>query len=188
MKKPWKIAFFTLLAINVLTISSLLFFFMQPSERPIPKPQTAEGATFLVHASKEDVNVFINDYIQKKTKKETLSYRVWVDDRVYIASEIEVFGRKIPLTMSFLPNVVNGDVELRDPDLSLGALHIPARYALNYLQKRASLPGEVVIDPNHNRIYVAVTHMRLKNNYRLSVQSFDLPHDNIMLTLTIPTK
>lgn len=187
MKKPWKIAFFTLLMINVATIGSLFFFLMQPSERPIPKPQTAEGATFLVHATKEDINSFITHYIQQKTKKETLSYRVWVDDRVYIASEIEMFGRKIPITMSFLPNVVNGDVELRDPNLSLGELHIPARYALNYLQKHASLPDEVVIDPNDNRIYVAVTHMRLKNGYRLSVQSFDLPHDNIMLTLTIPT-
>lgn len=188
MKKPWKIAFFTLFIINVATIGGLLFFLLQPSESTIPTPKTTKGATFLIHASKEDVNAFINDYIQKKTKKETLTYRVWVNDRVYIASKIDLFGRNIPLTMSFLPTVVNGDVELRDPDLSLGALHIPARYALNYLQKRASLPNEVVIDPNHNRIYVAVTHMRLKNGYRLSVQSFDLPHDNIMLTLTIPTK
>jgi len=188
MKKPWKIAFFTLFITNVVTIGGLLFFLLQPSESTIPTPKTTKGATFLVHASKEDVNAFMNDYIQQKKKKGTLSYRVWVNDRVYIASEIELFGRNIPLTMSFLPNVVNGDVELRDPDLSLGALHIPARYALNYLQTHASLPDEVVIDPNHNRIYVAVTHMRLKNNYRLSVQSFDLPHDSIVFTLTIPTK
>ncbi|ANB61529.1 YpmS family protein [Anoxybacteroides amylolyticum] len=188
MKKPWKIAFFTLVMIHVVIIGGLFFFLMQPSESTIPEPKATKGATFLIHAAKEDVNAFMNDYIQKKKKKGTLSYRVWVNDRVYIASEIELFGRNIPLTMSFLPNVVNGDIELLDPDLSLGGLHIPARYALNYLQTHVSLPDDVVIDPNHNRIYVAVTHMRLKNGYRLSVQSFDLAHDNIALTLTIPTK
>ncbi|MCZ0755135.1 YpmS family protein [Anoxybacillus sp. J5B_2022] len=188
MNKKWKIAFFTLLAANVVTVGSLLFFLLQPSELSITAPKTVKGATFLVHSSKEDVNATINHYIQSKMKKQALPYRVWISDRVYVASQIEVFGRNVPLTVSFLPNVVNGDLELRDPDLSLGELRIPAQYALKYLRTHASLPEGVIIDPDNNRIYVALTNMRLKNGYRLSVKAFDLPHDNIVFTLTVPLK
>lgn len=184
----WKTAFFVLLAVNIVAVSALFFLIFQPSKQTVPAPETAKGATFLVHSSKQDVNVMINSYIQKKMKKQLLPYRVWISDRVYVASQIEIFGRTVPLTVSFLPNVVNGDLELRDPDLSLGELRIPAQYALKYLRTHANLPEGVIIDPDNNRIYVALTNMRLKNGYRLSVKAFDLPHDNIVFTLTVPLK
>lgn len=84
--------------------------------------------------------------------------------------------------------VIKGDLELRDPDLWLGELRIPAEYALKYLQKHPNLPEEVIIDPDKPRIYVALTSIRLKNGYRISAKEFDLQHDNIVFTLTVPIK
>ncbi|MBB5325661.1 uncharacterized protein YpmS [Anoxybacillus tepidamans] len=184
----WKIAFFALLTVNIVAVSALFFLIFQPSKQTVPAPETAKGATFLVYSSKEDMSVIINDYIQKKMKKQSLPYRVWISDRVHLASKFLIFGREVDVTVSFVPKVVNGDLELGDPDLSLGELRIPVEYALKYLQKYANLPEEVIIDPENTRIYVALTNIHFKNGYRISAKEFDLQRDNIVFTLTVPIK
>jgi uncharacterized protein YpmS len=185
----WKTCFFALLAVNVVVIGLLFFFIFQPSKQAIPTPKNIKGATFIVHSSKEDANVMINNYIQKKTKNDPLQYRVWLSDRVYLASKVPVFGRDVDLTVSFVPKVVKGgNLELSDPYMSLGELQIPVNYALKYLQKHARLPEEVIIDPSSNRIYVALSEFRFANGYQLSAKEFDLQHDKIVFTLTLPVK
>jgi uncharacterized protein YpmS len=187
----WKTCFFALLAVNVVVVGVLFFFIFQPSKQtiPIPSSKNIKGATFIVHSSKEDVNVMINNYIEKKTKNHPLKYRVWLSDRVYLASKVPVFDRDVDLTVSFVPKVVKGgNLELSDPYMSLGELQLPVNYVLKYLQKHARLPEEVIIDPNSNRVYVALTEFRFANGYQLSAKEFDLQHDKIVFMLTVPVK
>lgn len=185
----WRTAFFALLAVNVMAFASALFFIFQTSKEDVSMQGTEQGASLLIHASKEDVNVIMNNYMKDKAKNGPLSYRAWISDRVYVASKVPIFGRNVDLTISFIPEVVEGgNLELRDPDLSLGELDLPVRYALAYLQKHAQLPEEVIIDPDQSRVYVALTNMRLKNGYRIAAKQFDLQRDQIVFTLTVPAR
>ncbi|WP_027409766.1 YpmS family protein [Anoxybacteroides tepidamans] len=185
----WKRAFFALLAVNIVMLASLLFLVFRAPKEAIPAPKATKGATFLVYASKEDVNVMINNYIKEKAKNGPLSYHAWIDDRVYLTSKVPIFGRQVDLTVSFIPEVVHGgNLELRDPDLSLGELRLPVNYALAYLQKHANLPEEVVINPDKSRVYIALANIRFKNGYRIAAKQFDLQHDHIVFTLTVPNK
>ncbi|QPA32474.1 YpmS family protein [Thermaerobacillus caldiproteolyticus] len=184
----WKKWFFVLLTINIVIVSLFFFLIFQPSQpSTLPPEKKMKGAMFTVYSSKEHVNAVINDYIRKKTKDHPLQYRVWLSDRVYVASKLPVFGRDVDLTVSFVPNVVQGgNLELRDPDMSLGELQLPVTYVLKYLQKHALLPEGVIIDPNYNRIYVALNEFRFANGYQLSAKKFDLQHNQIEFTLTVP--
>ncbi|MBS2772576.1 YpmS family protein [Anoxybacillus rupiensis] len=185
----WKVAFFGLLAINMVIVVSLLCLILQPSSTKLPTPKAVKGATFLVHSSKEDVNILLNDYLKEKTKNSSLSYRVWIDDRVYVASQVPLFSRNVDLTVSFVPKIVKGgNLELRDPDLSLGEWQLPVNYTLSYLQKHAKLPDEVMIEPDAHRIYIDLANIQLKNGYRITAKEFDLEHDKIVFALTVPVK
>jgi uncharacterized protein YpmS len=134
------------------------------------------------------LNTVINDYIRKKAKDHPVQYRVWLDDRVYVASKLPVFGREMDLVVSFIPKVVKGgNVELQSPEISLGDWELPVTYVLRYLRKHAPLPDEVIIDPKVNRVYVALTDIRFGNGYQVSARKIDLAKDEIVFTLTIPT-
>ncbi|EQB94530.1 hypothetical protein GA8_16625 [Geobacillus sp. A8] len=125
----------------------------------------------------------------RKTKGHPLQYHVWLADRVYVSSEIPILGRSVELVVSFVPKVIKGgNVELTEPTISLGDWKLPVTYVLRYLQKHAPLPDEVAIDPEHTRVYVALTDIRFGNGYQVAAKKIDLAADEIVFTLTIPTK
>jgi uncharacterized protein YpmS len=185
----WKKWFWALVILDIAVVALLAVWLFQPVKPiSVPPPKKVKGATFTVYSHKEHLNMVINDYIRKKTKDHPLQYRVWLDDRVYVASKLPVFGREIDLVVSFIPKVVKGgNVELQSPEISLGDWELPVTYVLRYLRKHASLPDEVIIDPAANRVYVALTDIRFGNGYQVSVQKMDLAKDEIVFTLTIPT-
>ncbi|MEW5322273.1 YpmS family protein [Geobacillus thermoleovorans] len=186
----WKRAFWMLAAVNAAVLMAIVVWLFQPSP-PVKQPARLDvkGATFTVYSKKAHLNAVINDYLAEKTKHHPLQYRVWLADRVYVSSEIPILGRPVELFVSFVPKVVKGgNVELTEPTISLGDWKLPVTYVLRYLQKHAPLPDEVAIDPEHARVYVALTDIRFGNGYQVAANKIDLSADEIVFTLTIPTE
>jgi uncharacterized protein YpmS len=186
----WKTLFFALLGGNIVIISIVLFFMLQPSdevkkiETSLPKANVAE---LTVYSSKENLNLIINDFIKKKTKNHPLQYDIQLTDRVHLKSKIPLFEREVDLLVTFEPKVVdNGNLELVNPEMTLGELRLPVNYILKYLQKNASLPEGVVIHPAKRLIYVHLNEINLSNGYRLQAKKFDLANDEIVFTLLVP--
>jgi uncharacterized protein YpmS len=188
----WKTLFFVLLGGNIVIISIVLFFILQPSdevkkiEETVPNANVAE---LTVYSSKEHLNLIINDYIKKKTKNHPLQYDIQLTDRVHLKSKIPLFGREVDFLVTFEPKVVdNGNLELVNPEMTLGELRLPVNYILKYLQKKASLPEGVIIDPAKSLIYVHLNEINLSNGYRIQAKKFDLANDEIVFTLLVPIR
>ncbi|HZG59262.1 MAG TPA: YpmS family protein [Anoxybacillus sp.] len=187
----WKTLFFLLLGANIVIISTLLFFILQPSDevKKIEAVPNANVAELTVHSSKEHLNLIINDYIKKKTKNHPLQYEIRLTDRVHLKSKIPLFGREVDFLVTFEPKVVdNGNLKLVHPEMTLGELRLPVNYILKYLQKNASLPEGVVIHPTKSFIYVHLNEINLNNGYRIQAKKFDLANDEIVLTLLVPIR
>ncbi|RAK18882.1 uncharacterized protein YpmS [Anoxybacillus vitaminiphilus] len=185
----WKMLFFALLGGNIVIISIMLFFMLQPADeiKKMKALPNANAAELTVHSSKEQLNLIINDYIKKKTKDHPLQYDVQLTDRVHLKSKIPLFGREVDFLVTFEPQVVdNGDLKLVHPEMMLGELRLPVHYILKYLQKNASLPEEVVIHPDESFIYIHLNEINLNNGYRIQAKKFDLANDEIVLTLLVP--
>ncbi len=135
----WKRAFWILAAVNAAILIFVAVWLFQPSpqvKRPM-RPHV-EGASFTVYSKKAHLNAVINDYLAEKMKDHPLQYDVWLADRVYVSSEIPIFGRDVELVVSFMPKVVKGgNVELAEPTISLDDWKLPVTYVLRYLQKHA---------------------------------------------------
>ncbi|MBB6284725.1 YpmS family protein [Geobacillus subterraneus] len=186
----WKRAFWILAAVNAAILVLAAIWLFQPSP-PVKRPVRphVEGASFTVYSKKAHLNAVINDYLAEKMKDHPLQYDVWLADRVYVSSEIPMFGRDVELVVSFMPKVVKGgNVELAEPAISLGDWKLPVTYVLRYLQKHAPLPDEVVIDPERARVHVALDDIRFGNGYQVAAKKIDLADDEIVFTLTIPTR
>jgi uncharacterized protein YpmS len=187
----WKILFFSLLAVNIMIISIVLFFVFQPVKKidQMELPKEKEGAELKVQSSKEHLNLIINDYIAKKTKNHRLQYQILLTDRVELLSKIPLFGREVDFLVSFLPNVdKDRNVELTNPEMALGELRLPVSYVLKYLQKNASLPEEVTIEPGKNRIYIHLNQLTLPNGYQIRAEKMDLTNNEIAFTLIVPVQ
>jgi len=182
----WKVLFFSLLGINSLVMALLLFYMFQSSPSPYISNVNVEGPTFTVQTSKQHLNALVNDYIQKHEKKGGLSYNVQLADRLYITSAIPIFGKPVDLTMAFNPKVdENGHVVLAHPTMTFGQLRLPVPYVLTYINKHASLPNWVKIDAKHERIYIVVSNIRIKEGLVLKAKTFDLNKNDITFTVTI---
>jgi uncharacterized protein YpmS len=186
----WKKLFWILVIFDIAVVMLIGVWLFQPGKPiSVPSPKKIKGATFTVYSNKEHMNMVINDYIRKKADDHPVQYRVWLDDRVYVASKLPVFGRDVELTVSFIPKVVKGgNVELQNPEILLGDWELPVTYVLKYLRKHAPLPDEVIIDPSVNRVYVALTDIRFGNGYQIAAKKIDLKQDGIIFTLTVPAQ
>ncbi|CUA80633.1 YpmS family protein [Anoxybacillus suryakundensis] len=182
----WKVLFFGLLGINSLVMALLFFYMFQSSSSPHIPNVSVKGSTFIVQTSKQHLNTLVNDYIQKHGKKGNFSYSVQLADRLYITSAIPVFGKTVDLTMAFDPTVdENGHVVLAHPTMTFGQLRLPVPYVLTYINKHASLPNWVKIDAKHERIYIVVSNIRIKEGFVLKAKTFDLNKNDITFTVTI---
>jgi uncharacterized protein YpmS len=185
----WKKLFFGLLFINLFTFMLALFFLFQPAKTPSVNVKEAQGAGLTIHTAKQQLNAIINDYIKRKTKSMSLPYEIQLEDKVYIKSQIPVFEKNMDLTVTFIPNVnEQGNMELSNPTISLGQLQLPVQYVLKYMQKHASLPDWVKVDPKNERVYVMLSEMNIKKGYDVRAERFDLEKDEIVFKVFVSTK
>lgn len=189
--KPWRKRFFILLIINIviiLVITSLIFW---PVEDKSTKRNAADleqtSSDFIVRTSKQNLNSLINAYIKQFTAGTEHQYRIDLDEDVHLIGELPVFSTTVPLSVHFEPLVVeNGDIVLQVRSISLGLLELPNKKIMEYLGKYLPMPEWVTVNPKEEEIYIAVTEMDIKSNFRVAIQTIDLEANNLALKLSVP--
>ncbi|WP_407270266.1 YpmS family protein [Radiobacillus sp. PE A8.2] len=193
LKHKWKLLFFSLLSINIgIIVIICLLLFLPSATVEFPEQQDIEnvaGAEFTVQSSKQNVGELVNGYLDKLLKDNDGKYTVHLDEDVELTGVVKAFQIEIPFSIRLEPIVQeNGDLILRQKEISLGLLHLPNEQVLRYLKNNLPTPEWVTIDPNKEDIYMAITQMEVKSNFKVKVQQFDLENDDISFRIKVPNE
>jgi uncharacterized protein YpmS len=189
----WKQLFIGIVGVNVCIVSLFFTFLLWPvSDTDVPKKEYIEeepGAEFTITSSKQNLNELVNEYVDSFMKDKEDKYTVKLDENVQLLGSIEAFQTDIPISITLEPSVQeNGDLVLYASDMSLGLLGLPEKKILEYVKKELSTPEWVEIDPKNQLIYIGVTQIKVKSNFKVKVQSFDLKNDHITFRIKVPNK
>lgn len=189
-KFPWKTAFFTLLVIN---IGMIIFFFISAflptggdsltDENGVSKKTQAR---LTVMANKQDLNILINDFIEKENADSPIDYKVKLNDEVELYGTLPIFDQNVEMKLTFEPKALeNGDLILSQNTIYIGKLQLPSRYVMNFIKNNYHFPKWVEIFPNEKMIYIHLTDIELKNQLHIHANTFDLKNDDISFSLFI---
>ncbi|SER89516.1 Uncharacterized protein YpmS [Gracilibacillus ureilyticus] len=192
-RKNWKRMFVILATINVTIVLAIILLIIWPvSSEEYPDKQYIEeeaGAEFVVQSSKENLTQLVNEYIDKLLKDKNDQYAISLDEAVHLMGTIEAFDTEVPVNITFEPVVQqNGDVLLESTEMSLGLLRLPKDKILKYVDDKINTPDWVVINPKEESIYIALTQMELKSNFKVKVQQFNLAEDQLSFRIKIPNE
>jgi len=189
-KFPWKTAFFTLLVIN---IGMIIFFFISAFLPTGGDSLTGENgvskktqARLTVMANKKDLNILINDFIEKENAESPIDYKVKLNDEVELYGTLPIFDQNVEMKLTFEPKALeNGDLILSQNTIYIGKLQLPSRYVMNFIKNNYHFPKWVEIFPNEKMIYIHLTDIELKNQLHIHANTFDLKNDDISFSLFI---
>lgn len=192
-KLSWKQLFLGIVGVNVCFGLFFFIFLLWPvSDTEIPRKEFIEvepGAEFTISSSKQNLDELVNEYVDNFMKDNEDKYTVKIDENVQLLGSIEAFQTDIPISITLEPLVQeNGDLVLYASDMSLGLLGLPEKKILEYVKKELETPEWVEIDPKNQLIYIGVTQMEVKSNFKVKVQSFDLKNDHITFQIKVPNK
>jgi uncharacterized protein YpmS len=190
-KNKWKRYFIALLLLNVsvlLIIVLLIFWPVSQSNMPFTEHEaTHESSEFIIRTTKKNLNELVNAYMYEYLKDSKHQYRVSLEDDVHLIGELPIFSTTVPVQVHLDPIVQeNGDVILKQKSISLGLMELPNKKIMEYLDKYMTFPKWVSINPEEEEIYVAVTQMEIKSNFRVSVEQMDLEANNLAFKLKVP--
>lgn len=177
----WKILFFTLSGIVFAVLVTIFVLIGIPSEVPLPENSATEEQYPVVEvtSSKESLNDIIEQVIQKQKTDYSLDFSMVLTDSVELYTVIPVFNREIQLKMTFEPETLyNGDIILKQETMKLGQMRLPVSYVLNFISKQASLPEWMIIDPENEQIYIALSEVELQG-LKLKANRMNLAEDDI---------
>lgn len=190
----WKKRFTILCALNGLAILFLVIYLYSP----IPKTELelsserykAENSSqFIVRTTKQNLNNLVNAYLDKLLANTNHQYSINLDDDVQLFGELPMFSTTVPLLINLEPIVQeNGDLILKQKSISVGQLQLPNKKIMQYVSKYLPVPDWVVINPREEEIYVKVTEMEIKSNFKVEVEHFDLEANNIAFKINVPYK
>ncbi|MCM3602729.1 YpmS family protein [Robertmurraya korlensis] len=192
-KPSWKQLFIGIVGLNVCFVLLFFTFLLWPlSDTEIPSKKLNEGepgAEFTITSSKQNLNELVNQYVDQFMKDKNDKFTVLFDENVQLFGTVKAFETEIPITITLEPKVQeNGDLVLYASDMSLGLLALPEKKILEYVKKELNTPEWVQIDPKNQLIYIGVTQMEVKSNFKVKVQSFDLTNDHITFEIKVPNK
>ena len=187
----WGRRFFILLGINILVVLVIISFIFWPvadATRPLDEIDFEnDSSEFTVRTTKENLNALINAYIAQWTSGTRQHYSVELDEDVHLMGELPVFSATVPLSIHFEPLVAdNGDIILKQKSISLGLLELPNKKIMEYLGKYLPMPDWVVVNPEDEEIYIAVSQMDIKSNFRVAVDTIDLEANNLAFRISVP--
>ncbi len=191
MKNKWMIAFFSLLGVVLLGITILAILITRPIDSEVKTKQTndepRDAVPFLIKSNKEDLNRIIEHYIEEEGIKGPVDYRVVLDDTVNLYGSVPVFTKKIEFKLTFEPKALdNGDLLLKQKSISVGELNLPVSYILNVIKDSYDFPEWVRIAPSEEMIYLSLQNMKLKSDFTIKAETFNLKNDDISFKLLLP--
>lgn len=191
LNDKWKKLFFSLLTLNIITIILIISLIFWPVEQvqihTIDKPPAEASSEFIVRTTKNNLNELINAYIEQLLKGTKHRYRISLEDDVHLQGELPVFSTTVPLSIRLEPIVQdNGDLVLLQKSISIGLLQLPNKKIMEYIQDYLPMPKWVSINPKEEEIYVAISEMDIKSNFKVSVEHFDLEANHLAFKIKIP--
>ncbi|MEH7083569.1 YpmS family protein [Neobacillus drentensis] len=191
MKNKWKIGFLILLGINLLFAIIILPLMMFPPEGPETskmKGLVGEHVSFHVKSNKNDLNQLINHYLKEEAVG-SIDYQVVLGDEVELYGTLPFFSEELNMKLTFKPSALeNGDLVLKQKSMTIGSLHLPISYVLNFISDNYKIPKGVEIRPKGKLIYINMQQLKLKSDIKLKADKFDLKKDDIRFTILVPVK
>ena len=188
----WKRLFILLLGLNVALVFLLFTFFLfmindTGNETKIPTiDPTQKQVALQIKTNKQDLNRVINHYLEKELSS-TYDYKVLLTDQVELYGAIPIFNEELNVKLTFEPKPLeNGDLELQQKNMSIGNLSLPPSLVLKFIQNSYSLPEWIMIQPSKEKIYVSLNTFKLKSNFKVLVDEFNLKDDDIRFSLQLP--
>ena len=191
LNDKWKKLFFSLLTLNIITIILIISLIFWPVEQvqihTIDEPPAEASSEFIVRTTKNNLNELINAYIEQLLKGTKHRYRISLEDDVHLQGELPVFSTTVPLSIRLEPIVQdNHDLVLVQKSISIGLLQLPNKKIMEYIQDYLPMPKWVSINPKEEEIYVAISEMDIKSNFKVSVEHFDLEANHLAFKIKIP--
>ncbi|KAB2333570.1 YpmS family protein [Bacillus mesophilum] len=191
-KNKWKLFFFVLLGLNLALFVLLAVLIYTPTEHQAYEPKELNEsayAPFSISANKQDLNGVINHYLESEGMTGAFDYQIFLNDDVELIGSLPVFTQEIQMKLAFEPTALeNGDIVLEKKEMSVGQLQLPASYVMKFVKDNYDIPEWVEIVPSEERIYVALTDMKLKSDVKVKVNEFDLEQDDIRFSLLVPVQ
>jgi uncharacterized protein YpmS len=191
-EKNWKKMFILLIGINLVILLFLVISIYLPGKDKIIQhtENTLQGyVPFLIHTEKNNLNEVINHYIKKEASGGPVNYQVVLGDEVELYGTIPLFKEEIQLKMTFVPTALeNGDLVLKQNSLSIGQMQLPVTYVLKFIADRYRLPKGVIIQPNEKLVYISMQELKLKSDFKVRVETFNLTDNDISFQLYVPIK
>ncbi|QGS69647.1 DUF2140 family protein [Oceanobacillus sp. 143] len=183
--------FYSLLALNIAVIIIFTVLIFWPgSQRDIAlneKNVKEASSEFFVRTTKKNLNDLINTYLAQLQKDTEHQYQVSLEDDVQLIGELPVFSTTVPLAVHFEPLVQeNGDIILKLRSISVGLLELPNKIIMEFMKEYLSMPEWVTIIPNDEAIYLAVTEIEMKSNFKVAVEHIDLEANNLVFKINVP--
>jgi len=192
--KDWKKRFYLLITINAIILFILAIYLYTP----IPKKdleiasdqyKSEESSQFVVRTTKQNLNNLVNAYLDKVLSNTEHQFSINLDEDVQLFGELPVFSSTVPLLAHFEPIVQdNGDLVLKQKSISVGQLKLPNKKIMKYIDDYLPTPEWVIIDPSKEEVYVKITEMDIKSNFRIAVEQFDVEANNIAFKIEVPYK
>lgn len=189
----WKQLFFGLLVLNIVffTIITTLIFWPIPEQEIAfeQESSTQESSEFVVRTTKKNLNELVNAYLEKLLRDTKHHYSISLDEDVHLLGELPVFSTTVPLSVHLEPLVQeNGDVILKQKSISIGLLQLPNKKIMEYIGKYLPMPKWVTVNAKEEEIYVAVSEMDIRSNFKVSIEQFDLEANNLAFRINVPYK
>ena len=147
---------------------------------------THKQVALQIKTNKQDLNRVINHYLEKELSS-TYDYQVLLTDQVELYGAIPIFNEELNVKLTFEPKPLeNGDLELQQKNMSIGNLSLPPSLVLKFIQNSYSLPEWIMIQPSKEKIYVSLNTFKLKSNFKVLVDEFNLKDDDIRFSLQLP--
>ncbi|AJD91231.1 hypothetical protein JMA_19140 [Jeotgalibacillus malaysiensis] len=190
MKNVWKIMFFGLLSVVLISVAVIAYLLLRPveGEQASASPGTVpeSRAEFEVITNREDLTIVANRFIEEELGG-SIDYSVLFDDRVRLNGEIPIFSTSIDFQMSFEANALeNGNLLLTQENLSLGAIDLPVSSVLKFINDSYEFPEWVVMEPQNQQIVVQVTEIDVAQGLNVKTNQFDLENDEISFSIYVP--
>jgi uncharacterized protein YpmS len=163
---------------------------------PSKGPQTSklnvpmgEHVSFHVKSNKNDLNKIINHYLKEEAADSPIDYQIILGREVELYGTLPFFSEELNMKLTFEPKALeNGDLVLQQKSMTIGSLHLPISYVLNFISENYKIPKGVDIRPKDKLIYVNMKQLKLKSDIKIKADKFDLNKDDIRFTIQVPVK
>lgn len=187
MGKGWKVAFFSLLVVFlafIVTLVALFNHYLPPGEKTnfsIENQINPSDPIFTVSTTKEQLQPMINRKISQSNKLNNIHYKLSFEQKdMVLKGTIKWLNNNINFDVKFTPQVLkNGDLMLKEQSIRLGLFNLPVERVMEYIKSSANLPKWVKILPKKKEVYIALTHIHIKNQFYLKARQINLKNDKI---------